>query len=144
MVNETDKVLKLKKLLTFVIAYFVITMAWAYPWHVVWFHDLYQSWGAITRAHPIVPLGIVAIIIQGVVIGYLYPYFYRGGNPILQGIKFNLIVGLMTYSAMGFATAAKIEIEPVSQFLTYHTIFQIIQFSLTGAALGWIYQNKRS
>ncbi len=130
----------MKKIVPFTLAYFVITMAWAYPWHLIWFHDLYVSWGAVTRDHPIMPLGIAAILIQGLVIGYLYPFFYRGGNPILQGIKFNLIIGLMVYTAMGFATAAKIQIEPVSQFLLYHTVFQLIQFTATGAALGWIYR----
>ena len=130
----------MKKIAAFTFAYFIITMAWAYPWHLVWFHDLYQSWGAITRAEPIIALGIVAIILQGIVIAYLYPFFYKGGNPIVQGIKFNLIIGLMTYTAMGLATAAKIQIEPVSTFLIYHTIFQSIQFTLTGAALGWIFR----
>jgi hypothetical protein len=131
----------MKKLGLFIFTYFVITMAWAYPWHIMWFHDLYQSWGAITRAHPIIPLGIAAILIQGAVIGYLYPFWNKGrGNPIIQGITFNLIIGLMTYTAMGFATAAKIQIEPVSDFLIYHTIFQFIQFTLTGAALGWIFR----
>ena len=130
----------MKKLALFVLAYFVITMAWAYPWHLIWFHDLYVSWGAVTRDQPIIPLGMAAILIQGLVLGYLYPFFYKGGNPILQGIKFNLITGLLVYTAMGFATAAKIQIEPVSEFLMYHTIFQLIQFTLTGAALGWIYR----
>jgi len=131
----------MKKIGLFVIAYFVITMAWAYPWHIVWFHDLYQAWGAITREHPIMPLGVAAILVQGGVIGYLYPLWNKGvGNPILQGIKFNLIIGLMTYTAMGFATAAKIQVEPVSEFLIYHTIFQFIQFTMTGAALGWIFR----
>lgn len=133
----------MKKLSLFTIAYFVITMAWAYPWHVIWFHDLYAGWGAMTREHPIMLLGIAAIIIQGLVIGYLYPYFYKSEkHPIAQGIKFNLIIGLMTYTAMGFATAAKIKIEPVTDFLLYHTAFQLIQFVLTGAALGFIYRNK--
>jgi len=132
----------MKKLGLFVLAYFVITMAWAYPWHILWFDALYASWGAITRDQPIVPLGIIAILIQGVVIGYLYPFFYKGiGHPVVQGIRFNLIIGLMTYTAMGFATAAKIQIEPISQFLLYHTVFQAIQFILTGAALGWIFRN---
>lgn len=130
-----------KKLGLFVIAYFVITMAWAYPWHVVWFHDLYTSWGAMTRAEPVMPLGIAAIFIQGLVIGYLYPIFRKPlGNQILQGIRFNLIIGLMTYTAMGFATAAKIQIEPISDFLIYHSVFQAIQFTLTGAALGFIFR----
>lgn len=116
-------------------------MAWAYPWHIVFFHDLYVEWGAFQRAQPIMPLGIVAILIQGVVIGYLYPFYKSNENrPIIGGIKFNLIIGLMTYTAMGFATAAKFQIEPISQFLIYHTIFQLIQFTLTGIALGFIYR----
>lgn len=134
-----------KKLGIFIAAYFIITMAWAFPWHIIWFHDLYVSWGAITRDFPIMPLGIAAILIQGVVIGYLYPFYYKGiGNPVLQGIKFNLIIGLMTYTAMGFATAAKFQIEPVADFLIYHTVFQAIQFTLTGAALGYIYKEPNA
>jgi len=133
----------MKKVGLFMVAYFILTMAWAYPWHVVWFHDLYVAWGAMTREHPIMPLGMAAIIMQGFVIAYLYPCYYQSGaNPILQGVKFNLIIGVMTYTAMGFATAAKIQIEPVSQFLLHHTVFQIIQFTITGAALGWIYRAK--
>jgi len=132
----------IKKIIFTTLAYFVITMAWAYPWHMMWFQDLYVEMGAVTRASPIMPLGIAAILMQGIVIGYLYPFFYKGGNPIIQGIKFNLIIGLMTYTAMGFATAAKILIEPVSTFLIYHTLFQTIQFTLTGAALGLIYGKK--
>lgn len=133
----------MKNLGLFVVAYFVITMAWAYPWHVIWFHDLYAELGAFTRAEPLMPLGVAAILIQGAVIGYLYPFFYKGGNPVVQGIKFNLIIGLMTYTAMGFATAAKIQIEPVVTFLIYHTVFQLIQFTLTGAALGLVYRKEK-
>jgi hypothetical protein len=132
----------MKKIGLFVVVYFVITMSWAYPWHLIWFHDLYVSWGAMQRADPIISLGIVAILIQGAVIGYLYPFYYKGGSPIIQGIKFNLIIGLMTYTAMGFATAAKFDIEPVSHFLMFHTLFQAVQFTLTGAALGLIFKER--
>jgi hypothetical protein len=48
----------------------------------------------------------------------------------------------MTYTAMGFATAAKFKIEPVADFLIYHTIFQVVQFILVGIALGWIYKER--
>ncbi|MEW8452816.1 MAG: hypothetical protein AB2686_11995 [Candidatus Thiodiazotropha sp.] len=130
----------MKRIGLFLVAYFVITMAWAYPWHMIWFHDHYVAWGAFQREQPIMILGIAAILIQGVVIGYLFPLFYRQGSPIVQGIKFNLIIGLMTYSAMGFATAAKFQIEPVGQFLLSHTVFQAIQFILTGIALGLIFR----
>ena len=117
-------------------------MAIAYPWHLIWFHDLYEEMGAFTRPEPIIPLGMLAITIQGAVIAYLYPFWYRGGNPVVQGIKFSLIIGLMVYTVMGFSMAAKINISPVSTFLIYNTVFQFIQFAITGAALGLIYGRK--
>ncbi|MCG8018236.1 MAG: hypothetical protein JAY97_18670 [Candidatus Thiodiazotropha sp. 'RUGA'] len=135
----------MKKALLFLLAYFVITMAWAYPWHMLLFHDQYVAWGAFQRDEPIMLLGIAAIVTQGLVIGYLYPFYNRGGGShILRAIRFNLIIGLMTYSAMGFATAAKFQIEPVLPFLAYHTLFQTIQFVLTGTALGMIYGNSKA
>lgn len=132
----------MKKLVLFILAYFIITMAWAYPWHMFWFHDLYVSWGAFTRGEPIMMFGILAILIQGTVIGFLYPFFKIPANPIVKGITFSLLMGLMVYSVMGFATAAKFKIEPVADFLLYHTVFQLLQFVMTGVALGWIYRHQ--
>ncbi len=133
----------MKKLGLFVAAYFVITMAWAYPWHMVFFHDLYVQWGAFQRAEPIMPLGVAAILVQGIVIGFLYSkHDIERRKTVFDGVKFTLIIGLMTYTAMGFATAAKFKIEPVADFLIYHTIFQAVQFILVGIALGWIYKER--
>ncbi len=124
------------------LSYIVLTMAIAYPWHLIWFHDLYVNLGAVTRPEPIIEFGLIAMTIQGVVIAYLYPFYQKAGHPVVQGIKFSLIIGLMVYSVMGFATAAKIDINPVSTFLVYHTIFQFIQYVVTGAVLGLIYGRK--
>jgi len=130
-----------RKLWLFVAAYFVITMAWAYPWHIIWFHDRYEEMGALGRKDPIIPFGMLAVLIQGVVIGYFYPFYRKEtGNQILQGIKFAMIIGLLIYSVMAFTTVAKLNIEPIATFLAYHTVFQFIQFLLTGAALGWIFR----
>ena len=135
--------MNVKKIALATLSYVVLSMAIAYPWHLIWFHDLYVKMGAVTRAEPIIPLGMLAMFIQGVVIAYLYPFYYREGHPVAQGIKFSLIIGLMVYTVMGFATAAKMNINPVSTFLAYHTAFQLIQFVVTGAALGMIYGWKK-
>jgi len=132
----------MKKIILATLSYVVLTMAVAYPWHMIWFHDLYIEMGAVTRAEPIIPLGMLSMILQGVVIAYLYPLYYQVGHPVLQGVKFSLIIGLMVYSVMGFAMAAKIDIQPVPTYLFYHTIFQLFQFIITGAALGLIYGRK--
>jgi len=127
-----------------VIAYFVVTMLTAYPWHMVLFHDEYVAMGAFTRAAPVMPFGMLAILLQAVVFAYFYPLFYRnvgGGNPIVRGIQFGLFMGLTVWSVMVFATAAKIEIEPKSTFVMLATAFQIIQFTCVGAVIGLVYGN---
>ncbi|MGJ8680238.1 hypothetical protein [Paraglaciecola sp.] len=131
--------LNLKKFLLATISYVVLTMLIAYPWHMIWFHDLYGEMGAYTRPIPSVPLGMFSMVIQGVVIAYLYPIFYRTGHPIVQGIKFNMLIGAVIYSVMGLAMAAKIDINPISTYLVYNLGFQLIQVLLTGTALGVIY-----
>ena len=131
--------MNIKKLVLATISYVLLSLAIAYPWHMVWFHDLYVEMGAFTRLEPIIPLGMLAMVIQGFVLAYLYPFYYRGGQPAVEGIKFTLIAGLLIYTVMGFATAAKIDINPVSTFLIYHSLFQFIQFILTGSVLGLIY-----
>ncbi len=131
-----------KKFILATLSFFVLTMAMAFPWHLVWFHDVYVSVGAVTRSEPIVPFGMLAVLIQGMVIAYLYPFYLKTGNPLIQGVKFSLIMGLMVYTVMVFATAAKMQIEPVSTFLFYGTAFSFIQFSVTGVALGLIYGRK--
>ena len=131
-----------KKIIMATISYVVLTMAIAYPWHMMWFHDLYIELGAYTRVEPNIPLGMLSMLVQGIVIAYLYPFFYRSGNAILNGVTFSLIMGLVVYSVMGFAMAAKVDINPISTYLIYNAVFQFIQYVVTGIALGIIYGKK--
>jgi len=126
-----------------IVAYFVATMAVAYPWHMLLFHEQYVAMGAFTRGVPIMPFGILAIILQGIVFAYLFPLFLKhraGGNVIVHGIQFSLLMGLTVYSVMVFATAAKFQIEPVLDFVLYGTVFQFLQFLLVGLALGMVHR----
>ena len=132
------------KFLLATLSYAVITLALAYPWHMLWFHELYLSLGAYTRAEPSVTLGMTAMLLQGLIIAYLYPRFYSGGSALLSGIRFGLIYALIQYSVMGLAMAAKIDINPIPVYLGYSLLFQLIQGTLTGAAVGLIYARPRA
>lgn len=130
-----------RKFLLSVLGYFVATMAVAYPWHMLLFHEKYVAMGAFTRGEPIMAFGMTAIILQGIVFSYFYPLYYRhkgGGHPVRRGIEFGLFMGLMVYTVMVFATAAKFQIEPVQDFILYGTSFQFLQFLAVGTAVGLI------
>lgn len=63
------------------LAYLIITFAMGFLWHLVLFKRLYRRLAIYTRLDdPIVPLGFLAMLMQGAVLAYVYPLVnhYRG------------------------------------------------------------------
>ena len=63
--------------------YLIVTFAIAATWHLVLFKTVYARLQSFTRPQPIIALGLLSMILQAVVVAYLYPVFYRGGSPPL-------------------------------------------------------------
>jgi len=129
----------MRKFVLAILAYAIPSMAIAFPWHFVWFKDLYHQLGIYNRGQPIIPLGLLSMLIQGVILAYLYPRFYKGGNPIAQGIKYGLIMGVYLFSVSTLANAAKIQVTSLSHFLFIQAAFHSIQFVVSGALIGLVF-----
>ncbi|MBI5771221.1 MAG: DUF1761 domain-containing protein [Verrucomicrobia bacterium] len=121
------------------LAYVVVSFALAAPWHFVLFKDLYHSFGIYNRADPIIPLGLLSMIVQGAVMAALYPRWYRGGAPAVEGIKFGLLMGVFLFSVSTLANAAKIEVKGLGGFLAVQAVFHLLQFVAAGAAVGLVF-----
>lgn len=119
-----------------VLAYVVPSMLLAVPWHLMWFKQEYHDFGIYTRADPIIPLGLSTMLVQGIVIACIYPRWYRGGTPVLEGIKFALLIGLFLYSVSTVATIAKVTVTNPWHFVFLSGIFHTIQFTVAGAGIG--------
>ena len=119
--------------------YIIVSMALAMPWHFVWFHDLYHRLGIYTRQEPIIPLGMLSMLIQGLILAYLYPFFYKAGHPVMQGIKYGLVMGLYLYSVSTLANAAKMTVTSLPTWLGIQALFHTVQFVLAGAVIGLVY-----
>lgn len=122
-----------------VLAYVVPSMMLAVPWHLIWFRQQYHDFGVYSRADPIIVLGLITMIIQGIVLAWLYPRWYRGGTPAIEGIKFGLLLGLFLFSISTLANIAKIEVNNPWQFILLSGIFHTLQFTVAGAAIGLVY-----
>lgn len=129
----------MSKLLSATFAYVFISFALAAPWHLVWFKKLYDDLGMYNRTEPIIALGVGSMIVQGVVMAVLYPRQYRGGPPVLEGLRFGLLMGLFLFSISTMANAAKIKVAPMSVFFGMQLLFHALQFAATGAAIGAIF-----
>lgn len=129
----------MKKFILATIVYSIISLILGVTWHFALFKELYHELGIYNREPPIIPLGFASMIIQGVILAYLYPLFYKGGSPIKQGIKFGLIMGLFLFSVSTLANGAKIQVTSMSTWLAIQTGFHLSQFILVGAGIGLVY-----
>jgi hypothetical protein len=122
------------------LGYVVGTFILAVLWHVVLFKGTYDALGYIARKEPIFVLGLLSMVVQGVVLAWLFPYFARNGNPVRKGLRFSLAMGAFFWSCHVLAAAAKQPISPISTFMLIETIYLLIQFILAGLLIGWAYR----
>lgn len=128
-----------KKFIWATVLYSIVTMILGYSWYLIFFKDLYSTLGIYNREPPIIPLGFASMVIQGPLLAHLYPRYYKGGSPALQGIKFGMVMGLFLYSVSTIANAAKIQVSPISTWFAMNGLFHLIQFVLVGAGIGLVY-----
>ncbi|PJZ25232.1 DUF1761 domain-containing protein [Leptospira hartskeerlii] len=133
----------MKKFIMAVLGYLLPSFVLGVLWHFVFFKELYDSFGIYNRKDPIIALGFSTMLIQGVVLAYLYPYFKSlEARPIIGGLKFGLIFGTFLYSVSTMANAAKIEVvNPISWF-AIQAVFHFLQFGISGILIGLAYKGK--
>jgi hypothetical protein len=121
------------------LAYLVPTFILGFTWHFWFFPGVYDALGIYNRAEPIIPLGFSSMLIQGVLMAYLYPFYYRGVRPVVRGVQFGLLMGLFLFSVSTLANAAKINVTSMGTWLAVQTAFHLIQFVVAGALIGLAY-----
>ena len=65
--------MKFKPVFAGTLAYTLITFTLAVVWHILLFEEKYKAFGYF-QGEPSFLLGFVTILIQGVVLSFLYPY----------------------------------------------------------------------
>ena len=121
-------------------AYVAITFALGYIWHLVVFKDLYHRLAIYTRLDdPIVPLGLLSMLIQGVVLAYLFPQVVDAQGSVFEGTSFSLLMGLFLASSAVIAEAAKQRVTSLRTWFIVESLYYLIQFLLTGLAMSFIY-----
>jgi len=109
-----------------------------YAWHLILFKELYDSLGIYNRPEPIIPLGFFSMIIQGVILAYLYPFFAKDKASIGTAIKFCLILGFFIFSVSTLANGAKILVNSMQTWLCIQIAFTLLQFVSAGILIGLV------
>ena len=114
----------------------VVMFAFAATWHLVAFKALYARLAIYTRAEPIIPLGLASMLIQALILAYLFPVFAADRPSVTAGLAFGLLMGVLIGSVGVLAEAGKQNVTSLPTFLALESAFYLIQYSVLGGILG--------
>jgi len=130
--------MRLKSILLGATAYTLVTFPLAAVWHVVLFESKYTGFGYLD-GEPNFLLGFLTILIQGLVLSFLYPKVRFSGSGIVRGLKFSLIVGIFFWSSHVLAFVAKQTVNDALLFVLMETFYLFLQLAIYGVLIGLIY-----
>jgi len=121
-----------------VIAYVVFNFVFTAPWNLVIFKKQYEEMtGAIQREKPIMPLGVLAMIVHAISMAIIFSLFYTGG--IWEAIGLSLLVGLFSLLYGALVVPAKFKIEPVWKYVALEIEHGVLQFVGIGIIFSFIF-----
>ena len=93
------------------------------------------------RPEPIFALGVLSMIIQGTVFGFLFPVFNQTGSPVRNGLLFSWTLGAFLASYIVLGEAGKEAIPSVAAWVRVEFLAAAAQFTIFGVLLGLV--NRR-
>lgn len=105
-----------------VAAYLVPTFPIAYAWHLVWLAPSYDALG-IYRPDPIIPFGLLSMLIQGVIFSWAYPRLFplRSASIWRLGLLYGAALAILSWSFTTLAVAAKNVMASVPTYMALET-----------------------
>lgn len=97
-----------------------------------------EHYASITfmRAEPLIYLGLLTMLIQGIVLTVLYLKWANNSFNIKQGLKFSLLIGLFFVSYLALVEPDKYSVINVPEWILVEGIAGLFQFTLFGFFLG--------
>jgi len=92
------------------------------------------------RAEPIFPLGMLAMLIQGSVLSYLYVRTRFARHSVRDAVLFAWLAGGFLVSYIALAEAAKYRVPQIGSWIAVEAIAGFAQFTIYGILLGLIHR----
>lgn len=99
-----------------------------------------EHYRAVTylRGEPIFPLGVLAMLLQGIALSYLYSLVPVRRGPLLHAIGFAWLSGVILVSYIALAEAAKYRVPAIGPWIAVEASSGFVQFTVYGLLLGLI------
>ena len=96
----------------------------------------------IMRVEPIMPLGILTMVVQGTLAGLLFPTLRWANGSVRSGVKFAWILGAFLGSYIVLTEPAKYLVPSVTDWMLVESAASFVQFSLFGILIALIHRTQ--
>jgi hypothetical protein len=93
----------------------------------------------ILRIPPTAALALPQALVAGIAFATLFPFTNFKGSPVLRGLKFGLLIGLIMVPFVAFDLPARFVIPSVGTWILVQGILGILHFAFAGILIGLIY-----
>jgi hypothetical protein len=122
-----------------VFAYLVPTFALGFVWHLVLFQSYYDAL-AMYRRDIIIPFGMLAMLIQGVIFAWLYERVFAQGRRTFASrvLVYGALGAFLSWSFTTVAVAAKNVMSSVPSYLLIETAFTAVQWMIVAPLTAYV------
>jgi hypothetical protein len=120
--------------------YVAVNLLLAVSWHLLIFRDALNAATPFARAHPIVPLGMAAMVVHAVLLIAVYPRFHRPESRGRSGALFGAAVGLFLAAGAIWVDVGKFEFQDGLTYLVLETVYEVFSFSALGVLIAYRYR----
>jgi len=96
----------------------------------------------IMRTEPLVPMGLASMVVQGLIVAWLFPTFNRGGRPIRNGVIFSCALGGFLASYIVLGEAGKYSIPSIGSWIAVEGAAAVVQYVVFGVFLGLLHRRS--
>ena len=129
-----------KKMVIALFASFIVMFLLAGLWHMVIMADLYS--GPKTLEEPMLHFIALGYFVLALIMTYIYPKGYKGGKPVIEGLKFGILMGLLwilplnlvLYGVMGGSGTV----------IIVDVIWHVVEQGIGGIVIGLVYGSQSS
>ena len=130
--------MKVSKLIMAWLAGFVAMLLLSGLWYEILMPNVYSAqFATIERTAPLYTLVVIGYLMGTFLLAYIYPIGYKGKAPIVEGVKFGVLMGLVIAFPAGLVLYGA-HMVPISVTLL-DVLYQVVEKIIGGIIIGLIY-----
>ena len=93
----------------------------------------------IMRQAPVVFLSMSSTVLAGIAVSMLYPITILSGTPVIRGLKFGLLIGLVMIPFVALDIPGRFMIPSEGTWILLQGLLGMLHSSLAGVLIGLVY-----